>query len=624
MIGSSTVNKCSSDRKTAEETAVTFAATSTRKSLELMEQRHLKGTALVLVAATVLTACNGLGKMNKKSALITYTVDPNPLIVKGDTVDVNVNGNFPAKYFAKKALVELTPTIEGIGDQMMLATPENKVPDSYVAGASTPLKMSGFQGEKAAGNYTVVPYETGKSFSYSDRTAYKPEMEHSALMLRTLGKQGKKEKAFSPYKLADGVITTPYLMVSDDKVIMAKDNFQRVTSHTKSAKINYLVASETVRPTELKDQDIKDLSAFLKSSMGNAKIAVTGVTVDSYASPEGEIDMNEGLADKRAATAKRFVMGEMVKYKFPMAKNDSIYTLNPRGEDWEGFRAATQASDFKDKDLVLRVLEMYPDVEKRESEIKNMAATYKELQEDILPQLRRSEMVVKYDITGYTDEELAQLSKTSPDSLNVEELLKAAANASSDMNEQLRIYKECERVHPTDYRAANNVGCIYYSQNKMTEAEAQFQKANTIMDNPISTNNLAAITRQKGDRKKAMDMLKKSVSAGPEVKYNMGLIDIQNGNYGSASTNMSGVNSMNSALAKVLGGDAAGAQGILQQASDKDSAPSHYLMAIIGARQSNGDLVKNELGAAVAKDPALKDKATKDLEFRAFQGNLGF
>lgn len=211
-----------------------------------------------------------------------------------------------------------------------------------------------------------------------------------------------------------------------------------------------------------------------------------------------------------------------------------------------------------------------------------------------------------------------------PDSLNVEELMKAAANASADMNEQLRIYKECERVHPTDYRAANNVGCIYYAQNKMTEAEAQFQKANTIMDNPISTNNLAAITRQKGDRKKAMDMLKKSVSAGPEVKYNMGLIDIQNGDYGSASSNMSGVNDFNAALAKVLGGDAAGAQGIMQQAPEKDSAMGHYLMAIIGARQSNGDLVKNELGAAVAKDPALKDKATKDLEFRAFQGNLGF
>jgi tetratricopeptide (TPR) repeat protein len=267
-------------------------------------------------------------------------------------------------------------------------------------------------------------------------------------------------------------------------------------------------------------------------------------------------------------------------------------------------------------------LEMYPDVEKRESEIKNMAATYNELREDILPQLRRSEMKVNYNKVGYSDDELSQLSRSMPDSLNVEELMKAAANAT-DMNEQLRIYKECERVHPTDYRAANNVGCIYYAQNKMAEAEAQFQKANSIMDNPISTNNLAAITRRKGDRNKAYEMLKKSVSAGPEVKYNMGLINIQNGDYATANSNMSGNNDFNSALSKVLGGDAAGAQSILQQSTDKDSGVGHYLMAIIGARQNNGDLVRSELAAAAAKDPSLKAKAMKDLEFRAFKDNLG-
>ncbi len=496
---------------------VTFAASYTDLTIEHMEKKHLNGLGLVLGAALVMTSCGGLGKMNKYASTITYTVDPNPLIVKGDTVHVNVNGNFPGKYFYKKAQVELTPTIvtgtEGMVETNGVWAPKN--------GTETPLKMAGFQGEKAAGNYTVVPYETGKSFSYSDRVAYNPAMEQSQLMLKMLGKQGKKEKPFTPIKLADGVITTPYLMMNSDKVIMAKDNFQRITSQMMASTINYLVASETVRPTELKDADLKDMSAFVKANARNERIALTGVTVDAYASPEGEIHMNDGLAEKRAKTAKAWLAGELSRNKFRKSFIDSLFTLNARGEDWEGFRTAMQASSFKDKDLVLRVLEMYPDVEKRESEIKNMAATYKEVAEDILPALRRSEIKLNYNKVGYSDEELSQMSKTSPDSLNVEELLKAAAN-STDMNEQLRIYKECERVHPTDYRAANNVGCIYYSQNKMAEAEAQFQKANSIMDNPISTNNLAAITRQKGDRKKAMEMLKKSTSAGPEVKLQHG------------------------------------------------------------------------------------------------------
>ena len=214
------------------------------------------------------------------------------------------------------------------------------------------------------------------------------------------------------------------------------------------------------------------------------------------------------------------------------------------------------------------------------------------------------------------------MSRTMPDSLNVEELL-YAATLTSDMNEKLRIYKECERVHPSDWRGANNVGIIHFMQNRMAEAEASFQKANSTTDNPVSTNNLAVIARQKGDRKKALEMLKKSGAAGPDVKYNMGLIDIQNGNYGSASTNFGSTNSMNAALAKVLGGDAAGAQRILEAAPDKDSATSHYLMAILGARQNNGDMVRNHLAQAVAKNPDYAAKAKKDLEFRAFKDNLG-
>ncbi len=568
-----------------------------------MEQHHLKGIAMLAATALVVAGCGGLGKMDKYASTITHTVDPDPLIVKGDTVHVNINGNFPGKYFYKKAQVELTPTI------------------TYTTG-ETPLKMAGFQGEKAAGNYTVVPYESGKSFSYSDKVAYTPAMEQSQLMLKITGKQGKKEKPFNAVKLADGVITTPYLVMSDDRVIMAPDKFVRITSHSSEATIHYLVASEVVRPSELKDQDVKDMNAFVKNGMKNPRISWKGVGIDAYASPEGEVKMNENLADKRAATAKRWIQGVLRANKVDSAKDDAFFTLNPKGEDWAGFKAATQASSFADKDLVLRVLEMYPDVDKREQEIKNMAATYKELSEDILPKLRRSEVSLNYEVNGYSDEELTALSKSNPDTLNVEELLKAAS-LSNDLNEQLRIYKEAERLFPQDYRTTNNVGYVLFQQGKSAEAEAEFQKANGIMDNPISTNNLGVIARQKGDRAKAAELFAKATAAGPDVKYNQGIIDIQNGNYASANSNMAGQNTFNAALAKMLGGDAAGAGTILAASPDKDSAKGLYLAAIIAARTNNGEGVRSNLAAAVAKDASLKDKAMKDLEFRNFKDSLG-
>ncbi|MBK9176063.1 MAG: hypothetical protein IPM46_06935 [Flavobacteriales bacterium] len=570
-----------------------------------MEKRHLKGLSIMVAAALVITGCGGLGKMKKYAETIKYTVDPNPLIVQGDSVAINVNGSFPGKYFYRKAQVELTPTL------------------TY-AGGETPYKMVGFQGDKAVGNYTVIPYESGKSFSYSGKVAYTPAMSTSELVVKILGKQGtKKEIPFDPFKLADGVITTPYLVQSDDKVLMAKDAFVRITSHMQDATINYLVNSSVVRPGEVSDADVKALAAFIKESQNNPNVQLKGSTIDAWASPEGELSKNENLASDRAKSAMAWLKGELKRNKIKADSLETFYALNPRGEDWEGFKRAMQASTtVPDKELVLRVLEMYPDVSKREEEIRNMAATYKEIAEHILPQLRRSEMRLNYDRVGKTDEQLSAMSKSMPDSLNVEELL-FSATLTTDLNEQLRIYREASRIYPSDYRGPNNAGYILYLQNKLAEAEAEFEKANSIQDNPISTNNLGACARLKGDRKKAMGLYQKATAAGPEVKYNMGIINIQDGDYSSANSNMAGTNSFNAALAKTLGGDASGAQRILEGSSEKDSAMGHYLMAIIGARQNNGDMVRNHLGMAVQQDATLREKAMKDLEFRDFKGQLG-
>lgn len=569
-----------------------------------MEKRYLQGTSLMIATALVLTGCGGLGKMSKYVENIKYTLDPNPLIVQGDSVAVNINGTFPGKYFHKKAQVELTPTL-------------------VYNGGETPFKQANFQGEGAVGNYTVVPYESGKAFNYSHKVAYTPGMAQSELVLRILGKQGKKEKAFEPYKLADGVITTPYLMLSDDKVLMAKDAFQRITDHSQAATINYLVNSSVVRPGELKDADVKAMADFIKGFAKRGNINLQGLAVDAWASPEGELSLNENLAGDRAKSAAAWTRSELARAKAEAAKAEGFFTLNPRGEDWDGFKKAMMATtEVPDKELVIRVLEMYPDVTKREQEIKNMAATYTEIRDHILPALRRSEMKLNYQIVGKTDEQLSAMARSMPDSLNVEELL-FAATLTSDLNEQLRIYREAERIYPNDYRGVNNVGYILMQQNKMAEAEAQFQKANTIRENPISTNNLGVVARLKGDRKKAAELYAKAMSAGPEVKYNLGIVNIQNGDYGAANSNMGGMNTFNAALAKMLSGDASAAQRILGQSSEKDSAQGHYLMAIIGARQNNGDMVRNHLGMAVQKDGSLRDKAMKDLEFRNFKGQLG-
>src|SRR5690606_35116837 len=84
------------------------------------------------------------------------------------------------------------------------------------------------------------------------------------------------------------------------------------------------------------------------------------------------------------------------------------------------------ASDLQDKELILRVLEMYPDSETREREIKNISYVFEDLATTILPQLRRSRIVANIEIVGKSDEEIMTAWNNNPKELSVEELLYAS------------------------------------------------------------------------------------------------------------------------------------------------------------------------------------------------------
>lgn len=564
-----------------------------------MKVSNLKSLAIIALGGLVLASCGGLGKMSKYVETVTYDLTPNPLIVQGDSVTITINGKFPAEYFDKKAEVTLTPTL-------------------FHNGTETSFKSESFQGEAAAGNNTVVPYAEGLTFTYTDKVAYADVMNVSDVKIKILGKRGSKELAFPAFEIGKGVITTPYLLENDDKGSVAKDNFKRVTSHEQKVVINYLVNSPTVRSSELRDADVKEMSAFLKESAKNEAVALKSLNVLAYASPEGEISKNENLAKQRAASASKVVANELKRNKTKV--DASFYNEIPKGEDWNGFKDLMQKSNIKDKELILRILEMQKDLTTREKEIRNLAATFTEIENKILPQLRRSQMSLNYDITGKTDAQISALAKNDATKLNVEELL-FAATLTTDLNEQMAIYKKAEAQFAGDYRGSNNVGFVLLQQNKLDEAEAQFNKSVAIQESAEAHNNLGVIARLKGNRKAAMDHFKKS--GNEDASYNMALTQVQMGDYRGAVNNFGGSETANAALAHALNGNASKAWTVIDAAT-KESANDFYVAAVIAARANNAEQMVSNLKQAISKDASLKAKALTDLEFRNFLTNTAF
>ena len=231
-------------------------------------------------------------------------------------------------------------------------------------------------------------------------------------------------------------------------------------------------------------------------------------------------------------------------------------------------------------------------------------------------------MTLSYDKVGYSDEELKDLSKTNPDTLNVEELL-FTATLYDDLSEQLRVYNEALRLFPNDWKTANNVGCVQYLQGDLDAAGTSFEKASEASENETVNNNIGAVAHMKGDRERAMELFT-SAGSSSETNYNLGLLKVQQGLYDEAVSNMGSNMTFNSALANLLSGDADAAAKSIDGSNAKDEAMSYYLKAVIGARTNNSEMLMDNLKIAFEKDANLKAKAKRDREFIQFFENADF
>lgn len=568
-----------------------------------MKKQNFRVYSLVALVAVSAVACNPLSNMTKKAEQVTYSVNPNPLEMHGDSVEVTIAGTIPPKFFNKKVSVEITPVLKGEGGE-------------------SSFKQLVLVGEDSEVEGQKISFEKGGSFSFSDKIAYKDAMEVSTLNAKAVGKYKAATKEFPARQIATGTIITPMWAMDDDKAILGADKFTRVVPKSSSATINYLVNSANVRSGELSDEDMKALGDWVKKMSKNPMFSFNGADVVAYASPEGELSLNTNLADNRASSGANAAKSMLSRNRVKM--EGEFFNKMGKGEDWEGFKKAMQATDIKDKDLILRVLEMYDDKSKREEEIRNMAETFEVLQEEILPGLRRSEITIKGQLTAYSDEKIKAFAKSAPDTLSAEELL-YAATMTDNMDEKLAIYKSFSKIHPKDWRGPNNVGFVYVMQNKMEEAKAEFDKANSLSpNNPVINNNLGVYERANGNNEKAMEYYKAASGAGPEVGNNIGFLYLQKGDYVEATSNYGSVKTFNAALAQTLNKDYQTALKTIDASPAASTAAGSYLKAVIGARQKDQSMMITNLKAAIAADASLKAKAKKDAEFTSFKDNAEF
>jgi len=479
-----------------------------------------------------------------------------------------------------------------------------------------PLEVKGGKVDATIkGNDKTIAFKAGGNYTVNASFDYVPEMAKSELYLEFNVVQKKKTYQIPSVKVADGVIATSQLVSTNESEmnpVIIPDKFQRVIQQQQEADIMFLIQQSNLRKSETNSADMVSLTKKIKEAKETPNEQVSGFDLSSYASPEGPLKLNTNLAESREKVTQGFMNKELKKLKTTV-KIDSKFTP----EDWEGFQALMEKSNIQDKQVILRVLTMYTDPEERNRQIKNLSVAFKQIAEEILPQLRRSKLKLTVDVTGKADSVISKLAKEDPTKLDVEELL-YAATLTTDLGEKAAIYQKVTEQFPNEVRGFNNLGAVKFQQGNVDDASRYFAKALEIEPTNADVNYNAGLTSlEKGDVAKAEEYFGKAAGTTGNVGEGLGTVYLIKGDYSKAKTYFGATASNNTAIVQILNADYNGARTTLSTVA-RPNALTAYLGAIIGARTNDRDAVYSNLKTAIKLDGTYAQKAAKDIEFSKF------
>ena len=568
------------------------------------------------VAVMTLSSCNCFTKMAKNQDSISLTCVPEVLVLNNGNVDAAITVTFPEKYFNAKAVLKVTPVVVFEGGE--------------VAGTT-----QYFQGVKVEDNYTVIDKAMGGQYTMNVTFPYDARMANSELQIRAEIKCPKGScQEFTLVNLNNGAMPTSeeaaILAAGGDEALklartfgitvaygintMQRDldfsaamesmasGYKNVTNEVTKANYMYAISSSNLTKKALNSEEVAAFQQKAAEQKENDRIK-QNIYVNGYASPDGPEKFNDKLAAARSKSGEK-AAAKLLK-DLGLTLDASSY-----GEDWDGFKELVAASNIEDKELILSVLNSYESSTEREEQIKNMSKVFEALKDEILPQLRRAQLVNSSDITGKTDDEMAALVREAKFAeLNELEMLHIASTGKLSQAEKVAVLEAAAKEYKSVV-AYNNLGVAYAEAGEGEKAAEAFAAAVKAGGNATQiNNNLALVNLMNGDTEAAKSY---TANASKETKA---LAAAAEGNYAAAQSQLEGYNA---AIAATMNADYTAAK---QFVANDTTAKADYLRAVIATKQGDFTTATAELKSAIAKDATYAERCKEDVNLRKYIGN---
>ncbi len=500
---------------------------------------------------------------------------------------------------------------------------------------------------------TIADLETaGASRSFTFGVPYGAAMNRGTVLAKGMYERRGKAIQLPNYTLGACCVTTSTLIAggsADDLAKMFGEGYNGYKTFGNSHSTNQPITAEArfqfpkdvfkIQKDQYKKDDIVAIGEFLKKKYDTKKVYIVG-----FASPEGPYKRNQMLSINRSREVQKWLSEQLKAEGYTQYLDSTFFEITTTSEDWDGFKTNLDQMAFSEdtKRQIIEIVSAGYEEDEKERRVMALVGGANRV-EKILAPLRRATIRMEASAVTRSDDQLdAMVNDFAAGKIMVadvkatlsqEEWLYAAAR-TKDAEKRAKLLEGYVAAYPDDHRGHNNLGEAYVRAIRKDAAYEAFLKANGKKANdPVIVNNLTAVQLWRGNMDDAYNYAEASykVQRTPEAAFVLGVKHHKRAQYQRAATYFDeargvALSRYNGGLSKLLANDLAGSKNDLDAAvrDDKARALNYYVLAVVGARSGDTNLMTLNLKEAVSRDKALSAKAASDLEFRQYAASAEF
>ncbi len=357
----------------------------------------------------------------------------------------------------------------------------------------------------------VLPKKNGQDLKveYLRSIPYQSWMEKAVLKLKKLSCICERNTARGEETLTGLVPEKKVVQVNlyPAYILPPADKSQKVREEKGSAYLCFVVNKWDIKPDYMTNPaELQKIHNSVNVVKSDSDVTISKMTIEGYASPEGNYPHNVMLSRERTNSLKEYLLRTGIVKGFPLEASG-------KGENWDGFVEYLKKNSFvPERDRLLSIATSYLDPDQKERQMRSTARVgYDYALKNIFPALRCTNYTVTYIVRPFTLEESERVFETKPTNLNINEIYRLADKYADNKEKYYAIMRKASMIYPDDDYINLTMACLAIKDMNTEVANEYLAK---VKDCPEKTLNEGIIAYLKGDLQKAILLVDQAMSKG--------------------------------------------------------------------------------------------------------------